>query len=67
MPRLAPPLTRRERELLDYIRTHLSNKEIGVKMGIAERTVKYHLGNLYRKFGTQGRQELTCILCEREL
>ncbi len=62
-----PLLTRRERELLDYIRTHLSNKEIGTKMGIAERTVKYHLGNLYRKFGVQGRQELTCLICERDL
>ncbi len=64
--RKSPVLTRRERELLDLVKTHLSAKEIAARVGISERTIKFHLTNLYRKYGVQGRQELVCLLCERE-
>lgn len=60
-----PRLTRREREVLDLIPSHLTNKEIAHKLGITERTIKMHLANLYRKMNVSGRQELNCLLCER--
>ena len=36
-----------------------SNKEIGVPLGIGERTVKAHVAKLMRKIGVQNRVALT--------
>jgi DNA-binding NarL/FixJ family response regulator len=33
----------------------LSNKEIGNNLGITERTVKFHVGNVLAKLGVQDR------------
>lgn len=40
-------LTDRQREIIDYIREGLTNKEIACKMFISENTVKYHLKVIY--------------------
>ena len=36
----------------------LSNKEIGDKLNISERTVKFHVSNLLAKFSVQRRADL---------
>ncbi len=59
-------LTRREREVLEMIPTHLSAKEMAAKLNISEHGLKYHLSNLYRKFGVSDRQALNCLLCEKK-
>ncbi len=51
----AEQLSRREREVLRLVARGLPNKQIGRALGIAERTVKVHLGNVFRRIGVQDR------------
>jgi len=53
-----PPLTDRERQVLELILTASSNREIAHKLGIEERTVQAHVGRLMRKTGADNRIEL---------
>lgn len=50
-------LTRREARLLAAICEGGSNKFIAKALGLSEATVKFHLGNLYRKLGVTNRRE----------
>ncbi|WP_181408009.1 LuxR C-terminal-related transcriptional regulator [Pararhizobium mangrovi] len=50
-------LSPREVQLLGLIAEGLSNKRIAHSLDIREPTVKYHLGNLYRKLGCRGRKQ----------
>jgi DNA-binding NarL/FixJ family response regulator len=49
----------REREVLELLVAGRSNKEIGDALGIEERTVKAHVGQLMRKVGVQNRIALS--------
>ena len=40
-------LTERQKEIIAYIRSGLTNKEIASKLFISENTVKYHLKIIY--------------------
>lgn len=48
-------LSLREREVLALASKGLANKQIGRTLGIAERTVKVHLGNVFRRIGVNDR------------
>jgi DNA-binding NarL/FixJ family response regulator len=48
-------LSSREREVLALASQGLANKQIGRSLGIAERTVKVHLGNVFRRIGVSDR------------
>ncbi len=48
-------LTRREAEVLCEAAAGKSNKEIAVAIGVAERTVKNHLGHAFRKLDVSDR------------
>lgn len=48
-------LSLREREVLALASKGLANKQIGRALGIAERTVKVHLGNVFRRIGVSDR------------
>lgn len=50
-------LTAREAEVLGRIAAGRSNKEIGVDLGIAERTAEVHVSNVLRKLGVTNRVE----------
>lgn len=50
-------LTRRETKVLLMIAEGSSNKFIAKSLGLTEATVKYHLGNTYRKLGCKRRRE----------
>jgi DNA-binding NarL/FixJ family response regulator len=50
-----PELSAREREVLLLASTGMPNKQIARSLGIAERTVKAHLGNVYRTIGVTDR------------
>ncbi len=52
---LADQLSDREREVLLLTSKGLANKQIGRSLGIAERTVKAHLGNILRRIGVSDR------------
>ena len=50
-------LTGRERRALQLLHQGLSNAGIAWELGIAEKTVRNHLSNLYRKLGVRSRTE----------
>jgi pimeloyl-ACP methyl ester carboxylesterase/DNA-binding CsgD family transcriptional regulator len=50
-------LTERERTLLALLREGRSNAQIAFELGIAEKTVRNHFSNLYRKLGVRSRVE----------
>ena len=48
-------LSPREREVLRLVAQGLANKQIGRALGISERTVKAHLGRVFRQLGVVDR------------
>jgi DNA-binding NarL/FixJ family response regulator len=48
-------LSERELQVLRLASQGLANKQIGRTLGIAERTVKVHLGNVFRRIGVSDR------------
>lgn len=51
-------LTPSERKVLDLIGDGLSNREIGERLGVAEKTVKNHITSLLSKMGLQRRTQV---------
>ncbi|MFC5235202.1 LuxR C-terminal-related transcriptional regulator [Pseudonocardia zijingensis] len=56
-PALTDPLTGRERTVLRYLASTLSNAEIAAELYVSVSTVKTHQRALYRKLGATGRRE----------
>ena len=54
---LSAELTARELEVLKMASEGLSNGEMASALYITEQTVKFHLGNIYRKLGVANRTE----------
>jgi DNA-binding NarL/FixJ family response regulator len=54
-PSVDVALSSREAEVLALVSRGLGNKQIGRTLGITERTVKVHLGNIFRRIGVQDR------------
>ena len=52
------PLTAREREIVQWMRTGMSNKEIARELGISDMTVKTHAHNIFNKLEVSGRLRL---------
>jgi len=52
-----PELTRREQEVLDLIGRGFANKRIALELGIAEKTVKTHVGHVLAKLGVSDRTQ----------
>jgi two-component system, NarL family, response regulator YdfI len=63
----APKLTEKELFILQATAKGFRNKEIAFDMGIAERTVKAHLTNIYNKLGVNTRTEAVAVSLERGL
>lgn len=57
-------LTPREREVLKGIAEGLSNREIAERLGVAEKTVKTHAGNVYGKLGVTRRTQAAVLARE---
>lgn len=49
------PLSAREREVVRLVARGLANKQIAAALGITERTVKAHLGSIFRQLGVPDR------------
>jgi DNA-binding NarL/FixJ family response regulator len=50
-------LTAREQEVLRLLARGLRNKEIAARLFVSERTVNFHLANIYQKLHVSGRTE----------
>jgi two-component system, NarL family, nitrate/nitrite response regulator NarL len=53
-----PPLTRRERELIELVRQGLRNRDIASELGVTEGTVKVYLHAIFDKLRVENRTEL---------
>lgn len=51
-------LSHRPREVLDLLHQGKTNKEIAAALNIEVTTVKFHVGNILRKFSAADRREL---------
>jgi DNA-binding NarL/FixJ family response regulator len=54
-------LTGREREILALLAEGLSNRAAGERLGIAERTVKFHVGEILARLGASNRAQAVAI------
>lgn len=50
-------LTDRELEVLLLIARGWNNRQIGAKLNLSLRTIKFHTGNIYTKLGGTSRSE----------
>jgi DNA-binding NarL/FixJ family response regulator len=69
-PPVAPPasdLTARESEVLALLAEGLTNKDIARRLGIAERTAKFHVESILAKLGAGGRAEAIVLAARRGL
>lgn len=67
MPRqgLLSKLSDREVTVLELIGQGLSNREIGQRLGIEEKSVKFHVTNIFTKLGVRNRVEAALIYNSR--
>jgi DNA-binding NarL/FixJ family response regulator len=63
----AAGLTERELAMLEALTRGLSNQAIGKEYWVTEQTVKFHLGNIYRKLGVANRTEAARFAYEHGL
>jgi len=67
MSHRSPRLTMREREVLKLVADGRSNKEIGTRLRISERTAKFHVTAILTKLGAANRAQAVAIAKERRL
>ncbi|MBV9231686.1 MAG: response regulator transcription factor [Chloroflexi bacterium] len=60
-------LTARELEVLRLLARGLRNKEIAAQLYVSERTVNFHLANIYQKLNVSGRTEALSKALEQGL
>ena len=59
------PTTVRQQSVLLLLHSGLGNKEIASALNISERTVKFHVSALLRKFQCKSRRELVALTAAR--
>lgn len=55
------PLSPREQQVLEFLLENLANKEIATRLGLTERTVKFHVSNVLAKHGVRRRADLILL------
>lgn len=55
------PLSKQETQVLQQLAHGLSNREIGVRLAVTERTVKFHLSNAFAKLHVRNRVEASIL------
>ncbi|MBN9419927.1 hypothetical protein ABS71_17165 [bacterium SCN 62-11] len=57
----APRLSPRQTEILRLLADGLSNKEIGVHLGVTERTAKFHVNAIFNRLGADNRAQAVAL------
>ncbi|MDX3568046.1 response regulator transcription factor [Streptomyces sp. ID05-47C] len=65
-PDALPGLTEREREILALIGEGLTNRQIGQRLYLAEKTVKNHISRLLAKLGVERRIQAAVIVTQAQ-
>ncbi|MFE1644277.1 response regulator [Microbacterium sp. P01] len=65
-PLVCPDLSMRENQVLDLITGGLTNREIGERLGLAEKTVKNYVSALLAKLGMERRTQAAVYGFERK-
>jgi DNA-binding CsgD family transcriptional regulator len=60
-PADAPPLTRRETEVLNHVAAGLQNKEVAQKLHLSLATVRNHIHNILDKLGVHSKLEAVAL------
>ena len=60
-------LTQKEMLVYNYLIIGMPNKDIAEKLSVTLHTVKFHLKNIYKKFGIKGRAGILKFISEREV
>jgi two-component system, NarL family, nitrate/nitrite response regulator NarL len=63
-PRESDPLqelSSRERQVLELVSSGMSNQEIGMKLGLAEKTIKHYMTNILTKLQVRSRVEAALL------
>lgn len=60
-PGCVEKLSEREREVLDLVASGLSNKQIGLRLELQEKTVKHHMSRILAKLKAHNRTEAAMI------
>jgi len=55
-------LTGREREVLEELAKGFTNREIGQRLYISEKTVGVHVSRIFHKFGVHSRVQASAVL-----
>ena len=58
-------LTKREEQIVNLVMQGYSNKRIANKLSLSEKTVKNHLGVIFKKLGISSRLQLAIYLLDR--
>ena len=66
-PRAADGLTPREREVIRLVGDGLSNKQIAGRLGITERTAKFHVRQIMSKLGADNRAQAVALATRKRL
>jgi len=61
------PLTARETEILNYIAQGYLNKQIAIRLGISEQTIKNHVTSILRKLNANARTDAVVVAIKQGL
>jgi len=59
-------LTDRQVDVLVWIQRGLSNKQISLRLGLSESTIKTHVSKMFKVFGVQNRQQLALFSAQNK-
>lgn len=67
MHKINSPFSEREKDVLKLLLQGKSNKQIALELEISNRTVEFHLSNIYAKLGVNSRSETILKLTDSKL
>ncbi len=62
---LDAPLSAHESQVAGLVQRGATNRQVAATLFVTEKTVEYHLSNIYRKLGIRSRAELAWVLAKR--